>query len=184
MRMFLIIKRIFAALTPGGDGLSRTIRTKEDPMSFILEPVGHVRGGRVEAIDDDWGHSRARIELDAARFGPEALFGLADFSHAEIVFVFDQITEDQITTGARRPRGREDWPLVGIFAQRGRNRPNRLGVSVCKVIAVDGLTLEVEGLDAIDGTPVLDIKPVMAEFQPRGDIRQPAWSTELMEGYW
>ena len=153
-------------------------------MSFILEPVGHVRGGRIEAIDDDWGPSQARIELDGARFGPEALFGLADFSHAEIIFVFDQITDDQITTGARRPRGREDWPLVGIFAQRGRNRPNRLGVSVCKVIAVDGLTLKVEGLDAIDGTPVLDIKPVLKGFIPRGEVREPAWAAEIMEGYW
>ncbi len=153
-------------------------------MSFRLEPVGHVRGGRTEAIDDDWGPSRARIELDATRFGLEALFGLADFSHAEIVFVFDQITDDQVTTGARRPRGREDWPLVGIFAQRGRNRPNRLGVSVCKVIAVDGLTIEVEGLDAIDGTPVLDIKPVLKGFIPRGEVREPAWAAEIMEGYW
>jgi len=153
-------------------------------MGFVLEPVGHVRGGRVEAIDDDWGPSRARIELDPERFAPEALFGLTDFSHAEIVFVFDQITDDQIVLGARRPRGREDWPLVGIFAQRGRNRPNRLGVSVCKILAVDGLTLEVEGLDAIDGTPVLDIKPVLKGFIPRGEVREPAWAAEIMETYW
>lgn len=153
-------------------------------MGFVLEPVGHVRGGRVEAIDDDWGPSRARIELDPERFAPEALFGLTDFSHAEIVFVFDRITDDQIVLGARRPRGREDWPLVGIFAQRGRNRPNRLGVSVCKIVAVDGLTLEVEGLDAIDGTPVLDIKPVLKGFIPRGEVREPAWAAEIMETYW
>lgn len=153
-------------------------------MGFRLEPVGHVRGGRVEAIDDDWGPSRARIDLDPTRFTPEALFGLTDFSHAEIVFVFDQITDDQIVLGARRPRGREDWPLVGIFAQRGRNRPNRLGVSVCKIVAVDGLTLEVEGLDAIDGTPVLDIKPVLKGFIPRGEVREPAWAAEIMETYW
>lgn len=153
-------------------------------MSFTLDPVGHVRGGRVEAIDDDWGPFGASIALDPSRFGPEALFGLADFSHAEIVFVFDRITDDQIVTGARRPRGREDWPLVGIFAQRGRNRPNRLGVSVCRIVAVDGLTLRVEGLDAIDGTPVLDIKPVLRGFIPRGEVQEPAWATEIMETYW
>jgi tRNA (Thr-GGU) A37 N-methylase len=153
-------------------------------MTFTLEAVGHVRGGREEAIDDDWGPSRARIELDPARFGPEALFGLADFSHAEIIFVFDRITEAEIVTGARRPRGREDWPLVGIFAQRGRNRPNRLGVSVCRIVAVDGLTVDVEGLDAIDGTPVVDIKPVLGGFLPRGDVREPAWAREIMETYW
>lgn len=153
-------------------------------MTFTLEAVGHVRGGREEAIDDDWGPSRARIELDPARFGPEALFGLADFSHAEIIFVFDRITEAEIVTGARRPRGREDWPLVGIFAQRGRNRPNRLGVSVCRIVAVDSLTVDVEGLDAIDGTPVVDIKPVLAGFLPRGEVREPAWAGEIMETYW
>jgi tRNA (Thr-GGU) A37 N-methylase len=153
-------------------------------MTFTIEAVGHVRGGREEAIDDDWGPSRARIELDPARFGPEALFGLADFSHAEIIFVFDRITAAEIVTGARCPRGREDWPLVGIFAQRGRNRPNRLGVSVCRIVAVDGLTVEVEGLDAIDGTPVVDIKPVLGGFLPRGDVREPAWAREIMETYW
>jgi len=150
-------------------------------MTFTIDAIGHVRGGRAEAIDDDWGPSRARIDLDPARFGPEALYGLADFSHAEVIF---RITEAEIVTGARRPRGREDWPLVGIFAQRGRNRPNRLGVSVCRIVSVDGLTLEVEGLDAIDGTPVVDIKPVLGGFLPRGDVREPAWAGEIMETYW
>ena len=153
-------------------------------MTFVIEAVGHVRGGRAEAIDDDWGPSRARIDLDPARFGPEALFGLTDFSHAEIIFVFDRIAQAEIVTGARRPRGRDDWPLVGIFAQRGRNRPNRLGVSVCRILAVDGLSLEVEGLDAIDGTPVVDIKPVLSGFLPRGEVREPAWAGEIMETYW
>ena len=153
-------------------------------MTFEIEAVGHVRGGRTEATDDDWGPSRARIELDPARFGPEALFGLADFSHAEIIFLFDRVGPDEISIGARRPRGNPDWPLVGIFAQRGKGRPNRLGVTVCRVMAVNGLTLEVEGLDAIDGTPVIDIKPVLTGFLPRGEIREPAWAPELMEGYW
>lgn len=153
-------------------------------MAFAIEAVGHVRGGRAEAIDDDWGLSRARIELDPARFGPEVLFGLADFSHAEIVFVFDRVEAAKINTSARRPRNNPDWPLVGIFAQRGKTRPNRLGVTVCRIVAVDGLTIDVEGLDAIDGTPVVDIKPVLKGFLPRGEVREPAWATELMEGYW
>ncbi len=153
-------------------------------MDYTITPIGHVRGGRAEAIDDDWGASRATIALDAARFGPEALTGLADFSHAEVVFLFDQVPPDKIETGARHPRGRQDWPLVGIFAQRGKNRPNRLGLTTCRIVAVNGTALEVEGLDAIDGTPVIDIKPVMREFQPRGEVRQPAWVGELMAEYW
>ncbi|ALC10802.1 SAM-dependent methyltransferase [Sphingopyxis sp. 113P3] len=153
-------------------------------MSWTLSPIGHVRGGRGEPIDDDWGASRARVELDPARFTADALAGLSDFSHAEVIFLFDRVPEDKIETGVRHPRNRADWPLVGIFAQRGKNRPNRLGLTTCRIVKVEGLSVEVEGLDAIDGTPVLDIKPVMAEFLPRGDVRQPDWSRALMRNYW
>jgi tRNA (adenine37-N6)-methyltransferase len=152
-------------------------------MDLAIAPIGFVRGGRVAPIDDNWDGERARIEL-VEGFTPEALFGLTDFSHAEIIFHFDQVPQSKIETGARHPRGNKDWPLVGIFAQRGKNRPNRIGLCTCKVLSVSGTTLEVEGLDAIDGTPVLDIKPVMAEFLPRGDVRQPEWSSELMKDYW
>lgn len=152
--------------------------------SYSIELVGRVEGGRTEPIDDAWGTSRAAIRLDAARFGAEALAGLDAFSHAEVVHLFDRVGEDTVETGARHPRGRSDWPRVGIFAQRGKDRPNRLGVSVCRIVAVDGLTLEVEGLDAIDGTPVIDIKPVLSGFLPRGEIREPAWAKEIMRDYW
>jgi tRNA (adenine37-N6)-methyltransferase len=153
-------------------------------MHYTIEPIGHIRGGRTEPTDDDWGDSRATIELDAGRFAPEALAGLDGFSHAEIVFLFDRVPPEKIETGARHPRGRADWPLTGIFAQRGKNRPNRIGVTICRVLTVDGLRLHVQGLDAIEGTPVLDIKPVMREFLPREEVRQPAWVSELMAAYW
>jgi tRNA-Thr(GGU) m(6)t(6)A37 methyltransferase TsaA len=149
-----------------------------------IAPIGYVRGGRDQPIDDDWGKSRARIELDPARFAPEALAGLAEFSHIEVIFVFDRVSEAEIEYGARHPRGRRDWPLVGIFAQRGKNRPNRLGLCTCRIVAVDGLAVEVEGLDAIDGTPVVDLKPAMREFLPRGEVTEPAWAAELMKDYW
>jgi len=154
------------------------------PPFFAITPIGFVRGGRGEAADDDWGKSRARIELDAARFRPEALASLADFSHLEVIFVFDRVPDEKIEYGARRPRGRADWPLVGIFAQRGKNRPNRLGLCTCRIVGVDGLVIEVEGLDAIDGTPVMDLKPAMREFLPREAVTQPDWATELMKDYW
>lgn len=152
--------------------------------SFTLTAIGHVEGGRAEALDDDWGTSRATIRLDPAHFTAEALLGLDAFSHAEVIFLFDQVERSEITTGARHPRGNTDWPRVGIFAQRGKNRPNRLGITICRIIAVDGLALTVEGLDAIDGTPVLDIKPVMASFLPRGTVREPDWARAIMADYW
>ena len=153
-------------------------------MTVELEPIGVVQGGRVEATDDDWGTVEAVIELDAGRFEPDALAGLDDFSHLEVLYQFHLVDETSITTGARHPRERADWPLVGIFAQRGRSRPNRLGVTVCELLGVDGLSVRVRGLDAIDGTPVLDLKPYLREFAPRRPTTQPEWATELMQGYW
>jgi tRNA-Thr(GGU) m(6)t(6)A37 methyltransferase TsaA len=153
-------------------------------MEFQMKAVGFVKGGRDEATDDNWGASRARVELDAVEFDDTALEGLGGFSHAEIVYVIDRVTDAEIVKGARHPRGRKDWPKIGIFAQRGRNRPNRIGVTVCRVVSVSGRTLEVEGLDAIDGTPVLDIKPYLSGFAPRGEIREPRWSKEIMAEYW
>jgi tRNA-Thr(GGU) m(6)t(6)A37 methyltransferase TsaA len=124
----------------------------------------------------------ARIELDG--FAPDALGALDEFSHVEVLFVFDRVDLASVCRGARHPRGREDWPLVGIFAQRAKDRPNRIGSTVCEVVRVDGASIEVRGLDAVDGTPVLDLKPFMPGFAPRGRVRQPAWATELMAGYW
>jgi tRNA-Thr(GGU) m(6)t(6)A37 methyltransferase TsaA len=149
-----------------------------------LNPIGIVHSPVREAVNDAWGGVNCRIELDRARFSPDSLAGLHDFSHVEIVFLFDRVPDSAIHFGARHPRDRTDWPKAGIFAQRAKNRPNRIGVTACRLISVDELSIVVEGLDAIDGTPVLDIKPYMQEFAPRGQIRQPAWATELMSGYW
>ncbi len=148
-----------------------------------VEPIGHIRTQRAIPDDDFWGGNVAEIELTSA-FTADALAGLADFSHVEVIFVFDRVTPDAIVTGARHPRGNLAWPKVGIFAQRAKHRPNRLGVTVGRILGVAGLILRVAELDAIDGTPVLDIKPVMREFLPRGEVHQPSWATELMQNYW
>lgn len=150
---------------------------------FSIEPIAFVRSSRAETVDDDWDKEQVSIEL-AEGFGEEALYGLADFSHVEVLFVFDQVPEAKVERGARHPRGREDWPLVGIFAQRGKNRPNRIGLTTCAILGVEGWTLRVSGLDAVDGTPVIDLKPVMREFAARGNVSQPDWVRELMAEYW
>lgn len=90
---------------------------------IALRAIGRVVGGRREAIDDDWDKVEAVIALDPVQFGSDATAGLGDFSHIEVVFHFDRVGNDEINTGARHPRGRRDWPLVGIFAQRGKARP-------------------------------------------------------------
>jgi tRNA-Thr(GGU) m(6)t(6)A37 methyltransferase TsaA len=152
--------------------------------TYTLTAVGHVVGGRDVVRDDDWGAERATIRLDGARFTPDAVAGLDAFSHLEVVYLFDRVAPDAVELGARHPRGNTDWPRVGIFSQRAKDRPNRLGVSRCALLSVDGLDLAVAGLDAVAGTPVLDIKPYMNEFGPQGPVHQPAWASELMAGYW
>ncbi len=154
------------------------------PKIFNVAAIGYVRSPRDVVIDDHWDSLDGTIELDAEQFSEDALVGLDSFSHIEVIFVFDRVPEERVETGARHPRGREDWPKAGIFAQRGKNRPNRLGATVCALQSIDGLTLRLKGLDAIEGTPVLDIKPVMSGFERRGDLIEPQWAKEIMSTYW
>ncbi len=151
---------------------------------FSVRPIGFVKSTRDIAIDDNWDEVAANIELDFAEIEPAAVLGLETFSHIEVVYLFDRVDSAKVCRGARHPRGREDWPLTGILAQRAKDRPNRIGVTVCRLLMVEKNILHVRGLDAIDGTPVLDIKPVMRGFLPRGEIREPKWADQLMAGYW
>ena len=151
--------------------------------NIVLKPIGNVRSPIKEVADDCWGGVLATIELDPRLFGRECTLGLDQYSHVEVVFVLDKISQDEIEIGARHPRGRTDWPKMGIFAQRSKGRPNRIGITVCKLESVDGLHIRVRELDAVDGTPVLDVKPYLKGFAPRGEVLEPAWAAELMAGY-
>ena len=153
-------------------------------MDILMHTIGYVRGGRSEPTDDGWEAETCTIELDPDGCEPSALVGLDAYSHVEVVYHFHRVDAADVVTGARRPRGRADWPEVGIFAQRGRVRPNRIGVSVCRVLDVAGRSVRVRGLDAIDGSPVLDLKPYLRGFAPRGEVFEPDWATEIMAEYW
>jgi tRNA (adenine37-N6)-methyltransferase len=148
-----------------------------------VQAIGFVEARRSHAEDDFWGGEEACIAL-AESFTAEALKGVEDFSHVEVLFLFHEVDKLRIVMGARHPRNNTEWPAVGIFAQGGKNRPNRIGSTISRVVRVEGTRLFVAELEAIDGSPVLDIKPVMVEFLPRQEVRQPAWSHELMRSYW
>jgi tRNA-Thr(GGU) m(6)t(6)A37 methyltransferase TsaA len=150
---------------------------------ITLQPIGVVHSARTEVRDDFWGDAPAVIELDPS-LPTSSLDGLEEFSHAEIIFLLDRIAATAVAADARHPRNNPAWPRVGIFAQRAKARPNRLGSTIVRVVGREGRQLRVQGLDAVDGTPVLDIKPILAEFLPREPIRQPDWSRELMRDYW
>ncbi|HUH96562.1 MAG TPA: SAM-dependent methyltransferase [Anaerolineales bacterium] len=150
---------------------------------ITLKPIGYVRNTRLDLDDDHWGNIVSEIVLDES-LPEESLDGIETFSHAEIIFHFHRAVEVEDMPMVRNPRGNPRWPKVGILAQRNKDRPNHIGLTIVTLVKREGRSLFVQGLDAVDGTPVLDIKPVMREFLPRAAVRQPGWSHELMQGYW
>jgi tRNA (Thr-GGU) A37 N-methylase len=149
---------------------------------IMVRPIGVVSGGRGEIFEDHWGSVVSRLVLDPAVVDPDATLGLGEFSHVEVVFHFHK--ETRVRRGAAHPRGNPAWPRVGVLAGHSPVRPNHLGVSRCALLDVAGLELTVQGLDAIDGTPVLDIKPYATGFQPKTSVQEPAWMSELMADYY
>ena len=152
-------------------------------MKFEINPIATVFNSRQAMSDDFWGDIISEIQL-ADEIPNEAFEGIDSFSHVEIIFVFNKVLDTKPLLGSEHPRENKDWPKVGIFAQRKKNRPNFIGSTICEIIKKEGRSLFVKKLDAIDGTPVVDIKPVMKEFLPQSTVKQPSWSTELMKDYW
>lgn len=151
-----------------------------EDTEIVMRPIGHVRNEVADRKDVSWGNDVSRIVLDE-RYAP-GLKGLEGFSHAIILFYLDRAGFDEGKHLQRRPRNRDDMPLTGIFAQRGKDRPNRIGVTSVAIVSVSGDTLVVKGLDAIDGTPVLDIKPYYPAYDKK-DASVPEWVDRLMERY-
>ncbi len=151
-------------------------------MDIKLKPIATVKNSRTTPTDDFWEAVIAEIEL-AEGIPTEAFENISDFSHLEIIYYFDKAkAEDIVFSG--RPRGNPNYPIVGIFGQRKKDRPNGIGLCTVELLEHKGRTIKVKYLDAIDGTPVLDIKPVFKEFQAKGEIKQPAWVSDLMKNYW
>jgi len=149
---------------------------------YSLRPIGQVHNQRTDPqLTDFWADVESTIALEQ-RFGDQALQGLDGFSHVEVIFLFHLTKERADFVTPQHSRGRAELPKVGIFAGRGPNRPNRIGVTTCEIVRVGDRELVVRGLDATDGTPVLDIKPAMREFG-RPDVRQPDWVADLMQDY-
>ena len=152
---------------------------------ITLTPVGVVRSSRMKPEDDRWDAELARVELDPAQFSAEALAGLADFSHVEIVFFMDRVDPGTAEKASRHPRNNANWPKIGIFraTREGQAEPHRNN---------DLQNCECRGIERARGkgwmrsmaSPVSRLKPWVAEFGPRGSVRQPQWISELMRGYW
>lgn len=153
-------------------------------MIITSTPIGTIRSERSEIVDDGWGPIVSTIVLDPDVFEPAAVLGLDEFSHVEVIFTFHLCQESDTQRGARHPRDNTSLPRVGVLAQRVKDRPNHLGVSRCELLSVDGMELVVRGLDAIDGTPVLDVKPFLSAMVPAPDsVKEPDWVSSVMKNY-
>ena len=144
-------------------------------------PIGTVRTSAVEAIDEGWGDVESEIHIGEPF--ARGLEGIEQWSHVIVVYWMHEAEFDAERDLVRRPRGREDMPEAGIFAQRARHRPNPIGLTAVRLIGREGNVVRVRGLDAIDGTPVLDIKPYVPVYDRIDDAVGPAWMNTLMEGY-
>lgn len=145
-----------------------------------MQPVGYVQNQIHDKKDTAWGGDLSTIILENEYH--TGLKGLEGFSHAMVIFYLDQAKYEREAHLQRRPRDRDDMPMVGIFSQRTKDRPNNIGVTTVQIVSVDDKSLTVKGLDAIDGTPVLDIKPYYPVFDKR-DAHVPEWVDRLMEHY-
>lgn len=150
-------------------------------MIITMRAIGTVRNERYDRADEGWGRIESRLEL-APEFA-EGLDGLEQWSHALIVFWMHRDPGEEPNAIRRRPRQRADMPLLGVFAQRGRVRPNVIGVTAVRIVRVEPGVLTVRGLDALDGTPLLDVKPYAPVFDRVDDATVPEWFTTLMRGY-
>lgn len=145
-----------------------------------MKPIGFVKCEVKNKKDESWGQNVSSIMLNEEYFG--GLKGLEDFSHAIILYYLDQANFEKEKHLQRRPQNRVDMPLVGIFSQRAKDRPNQIGMTSVKIESVMENCLIVQGLDAIDGTKILDIKPYYPMYDKK-EAKVPSWVETLMKGY-
>ena len=147
----------------------------------MFHPIGYVHTERKEKLDHNWGDLTSNIIIN-----PElsaGLKGLEEFSHILVIYHLHEAMFVQDKHLQRRPQGRNDMPTVGIFSQRAKDRPNPIGVTAIKLISIERNIIQVQGLDAIDGTPVLDIKPYYPQYDSKPTATVPEWVNVLMKDY-
>ena len=144
-----------------------------EPITLV--PIGRVVCEERDAARQDWSRVRSQVVLDGAPDLGDALLGLADYSHVIVIGGLDRIPPELRARLQAHPAGDGRYPLQGALALRGA-RPNPLSFTVCRVLGIEGATLRLEGLDLVDGTPVLDVKPYIAHYDAEPKATLPRWA--------
>lgn len=142
---------------------------------ICLEPVGFVK---TKAVGNEIRDKKVVSQIIFREDIAEALTGIEEFSHLFVLFWLHEISEKDQRILKVHPRGRHDMPLLGIFATRTPYRPNPIGLTCVKILKIEGSNVTVEGLDAFEGTPVLDIKP-FDSWDTKKDFKVPKWWKKL-----
>lgn len=162
-----------------------------------LRPVGIVRSQIKESGWSDpngaqsWDDKVSKVKADQDlvaelvidRELQDALDGIEGFSHLLVLYWPHLLPAERRSVLKVHPTGRTDFPLVGVFATRSPARPNMVLTTVVRLLERKGNILRVTGLDAIDGSPLLDIKPYTASHHDSDEIRMPAWMEEIRKAF-
>ncbi|MEI7926047.1 MAG: TrmO family methyltransferase [Chloroflexota bacterium] len=143
--------------------------------AITITPIGHVVSEERDAARQDWSRVRSEVVLDGAPDLDAALLGLADYSHVIVVGWLHEMPEELRQRRQAYPNGDQRYPLQGSLALRG-GRPNPISVTVCRLRGIEGATLRLEGLDLVDGTPILDVKPYIAHYDAEPKASLPRWA--------
>ncbi len=146
-------------------------------MDMKTQAIGIVRNNVKESKDDDWTTVVSEIVINKKY--EQALDQIDGFSHILVIYWMNRVTPGKRLKLKVHPKRRKDLPLVGVFATRSPARPNPIGLTTVQVLERSGNVLKVTGLDAIDGTPVLDIKPYIPGYDSPTRAKTPAWIKNL-----
>ena len=139
-----------------------------------LKTIGKVESPIAEPVNRDWNSVVSEIVVDGKWL--KALKGLEDFSHIIVLFYFSKSKGIKLQT---HPKGQTDLPMVGLFSTRSPRRPNPIAMTICRLVKRRGTRLLVKGLDAIHGTPVLDIKPYIPDNDTIKRPKVASWIKKL-----
>lgn len=145
-------------------------------MEINLTPIGFVKNNITEPKRE--GGEAFISEIIIKEDLKEALHRLDEFSHIIVIYWMHKLSPSQRSVIKVHPKGNQALPLVGVFACRSPARPNPLGITTVKLLARRDNILKVAGLDAVDGTPVLDIKPYIPDYDSNSEIKTPDWLTK------
>lgn len=157
------------------------LKIVEGVLVMNIESIGYVNSDVKIQTDKHWGKIQSQIIINKELV--KGLIGLSSFSHIIVVYHLNEAGFIKEKHLIRRPQGREDMPMVGIFAQRAKDRPNPIGITAVKLLSINDNIINVEGLDAINDTPVLDIKPYYPQYDLKNEAIVPEWVNVLMKEY-